>query len=173
MSRIWWSASASTTAISSASSATACRWTSSALFRLPPASLRSEGSPCQGTLPSPPRVGATDLGAAGVRVHLSDAPAGTSTVLLAGTSNRSWGGIPLPLDLGPWGFTGCALSTSVLVTVPVTAGRQPPRVGYASADLPLPVMGAVSPRMVFVQWLVLGAGSQAPGALSAALGWPF
>lgn len=108
-----------------------------------------------------------------MRVHLSEAPAGAPAVLLAGLSNHAWGGIPLPLKLDPWGFTGCALATPVLATVPLTAGRLPPRVGYAHVDLPLPVMGAISPRMVHVQWLVLGAGSEAPGeALSAALGWP-
>ncbi|MEZ5965542.1 MAG: hypothetical protein R3F56_17035 [Planctomycetota bacterium] len=143
------------------------------LFRLPPSTLRPEGPACRGTLRGAPRVGAVDLGAAGVRVHLSEAPAGAPAVLLAGLSNQAWGGIPLPLKLEPWGFTGCALATSVLATVPLTAGRSPPRVGYVCVDLPLPVTGSVSPRMVHVQWLVLGVGSEAPGALSAALGWPY
>jgi hypothetical protein len=143
------------------------------LFRLPPAALRPHGQACEGTLGRAPRAGMVDLGATGVRMHLSDAPPGAAAVLLAGTSNRSWGSIALPLRLDPWGFVGCALETSVLVTCPTLTGRQGNRAGYASLDLPVPIAATVPARMVYAQWLVLGSGVQAPGALSMALGWPF
>lgn len=143
------------------------------LFRLPSSVVRPEGHACEGTLPRAPRAGVVELGTAGVRMHLSDAPSNAPAVLLVGLSNRSWAGLTLPIKLHSWGFLGCELATSVEAVVPTVTGSQGIRAGHASVDLPLPVTHTMPRRMVYAQWLVFGSGAQTPGALSVALGWPF
>ena len=141
------------------------------LFRLPPSVVRPYGDPCMGTLGRAPRLGVLDLGAQGVRVHVSDAPPGAPSALLLGDSNRAWNGIPLPIKLSPLGFTNCELQTSVLVALPTVSGTQGGAAGYGSVDAPLPFALTGGRATLYAQWLVLGQGAHAPGGLSAAVSW--
>jgi len=143
------------------------------LFRLPPAALRPYGSSCPGSLGRSPRAGMVDLGSSGVRMQVSDAPAGLPAVLLAGTSNQTWGSVPLPLALDPWGLIGCQLDTSIVLALPTLTGRAGMTEGYTALDIALPIANGASRGRLYAQWLVLGFGAQAPGALSSAMSWPY
>lgn len=86
------------------------------------------------------------------RILASDLAPGSTCVLLLGRSNTSWNGRPLPLDLGAYGWPGCALFTSIDVMVPVAAGTQRPYDGLAVVDLPWP-LAATSNLPLHLQWL--------------------
>jgi len=143
------------------------------LLRLPPSVVRPYGDPCFGTLGRAPRLGVADLGAQGVRVHASNAPPGAPSVLLVGDSDRTWHGIPLPIKLSPLGFTDCELRTSVLLALSTVTGTRGAASGYGFVDVPLPLASSGSTGTLYAQWLVLGSGDQAPGALSAAVSWRY
>lgn len=106
-------------------------------------------------------------------MQVSDAPAGLPAVLLAGTSNQTWGSVPLPLALDRWGFIGCQLDTSIVLALPTLTGRAGMTEGYAALDIALPIANGASRGRLYAQWLVLGFGAQAPGALSSAMSWPY
>ena len=93
------------------------------------------------------------------------APSGPA-VLLVGLSRNSWGSIPLPLSLYPWGYPGCLLFTSVEVALVTKTGSN----GFASLDLPLP-LSKTGPLTLYSQWLSMGTGTTAPGGVSDALTW--
>jgi hypothetical protein len=143
------------------------------LFRGTPAGASVYGQACSGTLPTPPQIGMRQLGTSGVRLHLSGAEPGGSAVLLLGLSRTHLGdGTPLPLPLDALGFSGCALQTSVELLAAVPVGSAGLARGYTSSDLNLPL--ALPGRERFAlhgQWLAVGSGAQAPGALSQPMRW--
>lgn len=80
----------------------------------PPASYSAFGSACVGTNGLPalvpnqlPRIGES------FSVILSRLPPMSSGMLCTGTSRDRWGQTPLPLDLTPYGFTGCSCYITV------------------------------------------------------------
>ncbi|MEZ5964103.1 MAG: hypothetical protein R3F56_09685 [Planctomycetota bacterium] len=95
---------------------------------------------------------------------LSNAAAGTSAVLLLGTSRTRFGAVTLPFDLGIIGYSGCSLLAEPLVML----GTSTTLAG--SASIPVPIPGVrLRPRSLFSQWFVLD--TQAPnGALSGSQG---
>jgi hypothetical protein len=73
--------------------------------------------------------------------------------LLIGSSNTSWGGLPLPFDLSAIGFPGgCLLAVSPDVAVPGLTDAN------GEAALPLVIRGDFS-AAVYWQWIVLGQGA--------------
>lgn len=48
-------------------------------------------------------------------------PPSTQGVLFVGVDNQSWSGVPLPLDLAPLGFPGCALLTRPNLMLPIAS----------------------------------------------------
>jgi hypothetical protein len=129
------------------------------------------GSACAGTLPAVPNIGMQSLGTAGVRVHVSEAPANALCVLLVGLSTTSFAGHPLPLALDPIGFPGCSLRTAadVLYTAVASSG---PNGGHAAVPLALPVppTGAGT-WTISAQWMVLGDAATWPGGFTQAITW--
>jgi hypothetical protein len=109
-----------------------------------------------------------DLGTLGVRIHLSGAEPGRTALLALGLSSTSWAGQPLPLALDPVGLPGCLLYTSVEVLTPVLVGTAGVAAGYASVEVPLPLL---NPGTVTLhgQWLVPWASGGAK--TSDALRW--
>jgi hypothetical protein len=87
-------------------------------------------------------------------------------VLLVGLSNANYAGHGLPLGLDALGFRGCLLLNSIDAALLTRTGTQGNDSGYASCDVPrwpgVPL---------YAQWLVLGAGSLAPGGLSNGMVW--
>lgn len=141
------------------------------LFRGKPAGAQLYGSACQGALAKEPRIGMRNLFAQGVRLHLSDAEPGSPAALLVGLSRTSIGGAPLPYSLNPLGFSGCQLFTSIDAWVPVLAGTTGTSRGYAFFDIPNPLATGTPWVTLYGQWVSLGLGAAAPGALSAAMQW--
>lgn len=130
------------------------------------------GPACSGTLSSAPSIGMSSLGPAGVRLHLSNAPAGGFAFLLVGVSTVQHAGVPLPAAMDPFGMPGCALRTSIEWLLTGSAGQVGIERGHLQMDLPLPVRSAtVGGISLSAQWLVLGVGQEFPGGMSQALRW--
>jgi hypothetical protein len=69
-----------------------------------------------------PRLSTTDLPWLddAFQVVVDRLPAGGGSVFMAtGFSNTQWGVLPLPFDLGVFGFTGCRLFVEPFVTYPI------------------------------------------------------
>jgi len=130
------------------------------------------GPACAGNLTTTPNLGMSSLGAAGIRVHLSNAPPNAFSVLLFGLSTTQFHGVPLPLVLDPFGLPGCALRTSVELMCTVATGSTGNNAGYASIDInrPIPTVGNGT-WSVSAQWFVLGDASTFPGGMTQAIRW--
>src|SRR5690606_30998268 len=89
--------------------------------------------------------------AAGVRVTVHGAAPNAPAALLLGCSRTSWGSIPLPFALAPFGLPQCDLLTSVELTVPVLTGSAGLAAGYANVDLPGRLERA-GPFTIHAQW---------------------
>lgn len=141
-------------------------------YRGLPRTVNQLGTACAGTLPVAPRAGMQSFGNAGIRLHLSQAPAGAPAVLMLGLSTNQILGVPLPLALDSLGLPGCSLLTSIDAHHLLVAGTSGMDAGYARVDLPqrLPVSGP-GWYSISAQWLVLGTGSESPGGVSQALTW--
>jgi FG-GAP-like repeat/FG-GAP repeat len=140
------------------------------VYRGSPAGVNVFGAACRNSLPTTPRIGIRDLGAKGLRLHLSGGAAGAPAVLLLGLSRTNWGSIPLPLGLAGYGYPGCKLYTSIELFLLAKTGSTGVSRGYTFFDLPLPL----SPKgklTLHGQWLSSGTGTQAPGGLSDAIVW--
>lgn len=96
-------------------------------------------------------------------VGLTDAPASGAAVLLGGASNASFAGIPLPLDLGPFGATGCSLYTSILYTGGAVADPS----GAALVPLGIPYDPIFHGVSVFFQWLMPDAQANPLGLITS------
>ena len=138
-------------------------------FRSVPWVVRSLGPGCTGTLQDTPQIGFTNRGSTGVEIHLSNAPPMAPATLLLGFSSTTWLGMTLPLSATPFGFPGCNLYTSVEFAVPRLTGATGINTGYATFAVNVPLAFEGASFTVHGQWLVLGSGATAPGALSGAL----
>lgn len=87
---------------------------------------------------------------------------GTAAVGLVGLSNTTWLGTPLPINLSPFGLTGCQLAVSIELQalLPVAAGE-------ARFDLPIPVQNSLVGRSVFTQAAVFAPGSNPAQVLTS------
>jgi hypothetical protein len=76
-----------------------------------------------------------------------------------GFSDATWNGIPLPLDLTPFGAAGCRLLApgTLIQTVPVDAG------GNASAPLQIPASQVFCGARIIQQWLVVDPAANTLG----------
>jgi hypothetical protein len=134
-----------------------------------PASVSVEGRACAVRLVREPRIGFRRA-EQGVRVHLSDAPAGSPAFLLVGVSRDHFGAHRLPLDLGSLGYNGCTLYTSADLALPVTVGATGTARGYAYADVPLRFGEGQGTIPLYAQWKVWDVASGGAG-LSEMLTW--
>jgi hypothetical protein len=136
-----------------------------------PRTARELGVPCASALADAPQIGMQSLGTAGVRVHLSRAPANSLAVLLLGLSTTHFAGVPLPASLDPLGITGCSLRTSIeLMHVAVTSNVHP--IGTTRLDVPLPIpVAGLGAWSISGQWWVLGDGTNFPGGMTSAVTW--
>ncbi len=81
-------------------------------------------------------------------------------------------GVPLPFSVSSLGFTGCNLYTSIEVSPAVATGTTGINNGYAFFHIPFPLATGTPQVTLNGQWLVVGTGASAPGALSGGLSWP-
>jgi hypothetical protein len=138
------------------------------LFRAAPPGVVARGATCKGSLPQAPRIGLRDLGPRGFRVHLSRTPPAATAMLLLGSSRTRFRTLAIEIDLDGLGFSGCSLQVPIELAVPVVTGTSGIDAGYAFVDVPCPLNQGAGVSL-HAQWLVLGTGAQAPGALSDAL----
>lgn len=89
-----------------------------------------------------------DLDAAGT-------PIATPAALLLGLSSTLWGNIPLPLDLAPYGITGCKLEVSPDVTLSTTTTGA----GTASIRINLPPNISLVGASVYSEYVFLDPGA--------------
>lgn len=117
-------------------------------FQFPlPGAFTAFGTGCQGSAGVPnlfssatPYVGET------LPIVMANIPASAPALLALGLSNSSWGGIPLPLDLGVFGATGCNAYVSGDAFIPITNFS-----GTANINLALPasLLPSTGPRFFF------------------------
>ncbi|MCI0585607.1 MAG: VCBS repeat-containing protein [Planctomycetes bacterium] len=156
-------------------------WIDSGIARLysfvgipPGSSLFGSGCPGSGgAVPLLATAGgepSVSTGNSGFRLVLSRALAGTTATLAAGASSSSWAGIPLPLDLGPFGMPGCSLLVSADVLLPATTGGSGPLDGRTFFPAPIPVAPSLAGSTIYLQWYVVDPGpAPVPGAMSRGL----
>lgn len=139
------------------------------MYRGTPPGVEPYGTPCTGT-PASPQMGIRDLQGRGVRLHLSSAPPAAYAALALGLSRTQWNGVSLPFSLAGFGFPGCSLLTSADVLSTVRTGTVGLDAGYASLDLPLPLVPPAQQTFVLHrQWLVLSPASRGAAATDALL----
>jgi hypothetical protein len=98
-------------------------------------------------------------------VRASAAPAAARLVLLLGQSERTFGSVPLPLDLAVLGAPGCILRTDVLASPAVTADGS----GAAALSLPIPDNPTLRGQQLNCQWLAPVPGANALGVVVSAM----
>jgi hypothetical protein len=88
--------------------------------------------------------------------NLSSSAAASPAVLYFGTSTQSFGGMPLPLGLGQFGYPGCTLYHNVVGVIgkAIVAAD-----GYASLPIAVPNSPSIAGIQVPLQWLTIKAGS--------------
>ncbi len=93
---------------------------------LVPGRFEPYGAACAGSLGGTPtlRTGSCTAPYIGepFSVEVEPIRRGAPTLLAIGASRSAWNGVALPLDLSPFGYTGCSLLTSANVLMPMLAG---------------------------------------------------
>jgi len=117
------------------------------------------GGSCAGLVAS--AVNTPSIGSTNFMPTLTGAQPFVPTMLVAGFSNTSWLGSPLPLDMGPFGAPGCFL----LVSPDGFAASLANAAGDSSVPLHFPFLPALVGGVAYVQW-----GAQ---DLTNSLGWSF
>lgn len=93
--------------------------------------------------------------------HLAGALPFGPAVLQLGISSSLWSGLPLPLDLTPFGAPGCSLLTGPALTVVTVVDAA----GKAQINLPIPASPELLGAQFYVQWLVPAPGVNPLGLL--------
>ena len=94
--------------------------------------------------------------------HLHNATGGAPALLFLGVSKSSWGGIPLPFDLGLLGAPGNFLRCSGEAILTLTAAGRGPGKGKAEVRIPSIPLSARGSTL-YSQWLILDQGANALG----------
>jgi hypothetical protein len=130
--------------------------------------VNAVGTSCVPALPGTPAGGDPATFALGARATFwLRGPIAPGPVLcLVGTSARQWGGLVLPLDLGPFGLPGCTLHNDVVVAAPELLWQLPQGNALATFEARLPPDPSVAGAMLCAQWLVPGGAAQPLPALS-------
>ncbi len=114
-----------------------------------------KGTPCGRTFTDIRPHGAPDLGNTGFKVRMAGAPPSNGMgVCLIGTSDQSYLGIPLPMNLSGLGYLGCHLR----VAMDVVTMAQVDLAGQAAASLPLPPDPALLGATLHTQFAHFDAG---------------
>jgi hypothetical protein len=111
-----------------------------------------------GAVPALTNTGVPQLGGT-YNVDLFNSAPSALAILFTGSSNTSWLGIPLPLDLTPAGAPGCMLLASgTLFTTVVANGN-----GAGTQPLGLPNDPSLCGARLYQQWMVLDPGANMLG----------
>lgn len=97
-----------------------------------------------------------------LHVEVRQAPPGAVTGLAFGTiETGSWNGVPLPLDLSPFGAPQCHVATDLLVILPGAADGT----GVASYPLSVPAVPALQNEWLRFQGLALDPAANSLGVI--------
>ena len=113
------------------------------------------GSGCSSPSGSAPSIGGSGSGLLGSSFDflLTGAEPTSLALWSLGTSTTLWAGLPLPLDLGPFGYVGCTLYQNLAkLEILATDGS-----GAATYGVVIPTSPSLSGALLPVQWIVLGA----------------
>lgn len=135
-----------------------------------PAGVKSFGSGCASGRFEPTITtcggGPLATGNPDFRVLLGHAPPSAPAILFVGASQRQWNGTLLPIDLSPFGSTGCSLRVSAEAPHATTTTPE----GKAFAALPIPPGAFASGSHLYLQWYAGGPGPLVgPGVVTAGL----
>lgn len=115
------------------------------------------GQGCAGTGGLTPTIsgsGTVAIGSANFAVNLTNAASNSLAFLEMGLNYTNYNGVPLPYDLGG----GCLILVAPAVAVTgVTSGT-----GTATRSLPIPNNTGLLGHSVYMQWIVVDAGSSSP-----------
>ncbi len=113
----------------------------------------------------------TSAGNPNFRVQVGNALGGTIALLVAGLSNTSWNGNPLPLNLGGIGVPACSLFVSPDFFFGRLTSGTGAADGIATVSLPVPANPALAGGALYLQWYVYDPFPffPIPGAMSQAL----
>lgn len=101
---------------------------------------------------------------------VTQALGGTVAVLILGASFQTWNGLPLPLDLAPFGLPGCSLLVSADLLLPAVTSGSGPGSGFALFPLPVPADPALFGALFHIQGLVADPGpSLLPASMTRAI----
>jgi hypothetical protein len=125
-----------------------------------PGSYEVFGSGCRGSGRNTPILGFSDAPTLGrtMEVNLSGAPTSTAAYLAIGDSSQTWLGLPLPLDLSPFGAAPCTLLCSAVTFLGVQTTN-----GTAGVGLSVPIDPALLGAPFFNQWWVASPTATALG----------
>jgi hypothetical protein len=122
------------------------------------------GNPCAST-GTPPWIGARDT-ATGARVTIAKAPPGVFAWLNVALGNpTSYGGLPLPIDLSPFGLAGCQLHVGPDLSFARATGTTGVDRGYAAVDVNVHLAATLG-TIVQAQWLVFDPATSGYAATS-------
>jgi hypothetical protein len=117
------------------------------------------GANCAGATRRRPELGFFDvptIGRSTVLALTQGTPSGNAFLAIGG-SDASWGAIPLPLDLTPFGAATCRLLCSLDLAVPTPLDVN----GQANLPLSIPGDPSLVGRAFFNQWLVVDPAANA------------
>lgn len=123
-----------------------------------PSTFTTYGTGCRGAISA---TGLPDIDDS-FSVDLRGALGTTAAVLLAGASNRTWAGLPLPFDLTPLNARGCWINASGEVQVSRTTSS----LGTASVSVRVPKLASLINARVHFQWFHSDPGANGLGLVS-------
>jgi len=142
------------------------------LFSGAPEGITSYGAGCPGSAGVVPRIGATGVPSTGatLSIHLSSSPALTDAVLLVGTSNATWAGVPLPLNLAFLGMPSCLLLAAPDYAFATLTAGPGLAAGSATFDFPIPSALSLVGTVLHAQWYIVDPGpAPVPGTVTRGL----
>ncbi|MEQ1736553.1 MAG: hypothetical protein ABL886_09145 [Rhodoglobus sp.] len=111
------------------------------------------GRPASST-PNLPAIGMRQV-QGNARITIANGNPGSLAWLVGSLANESsYGGLPLPIPLDPFGWTGCSAFVAPSVSVPTVLGSTGLTAGYAHVDLPC-LIASSNGLALAAQWLVL------------------
>ena len=136
------------------------------LWATPSLGFVTSGTGCSLYGPDVPVIsasGAPQIGTANFVTQVSNAPVGMPSVLTLGFNNVNWLGLPLPFDLGAFGYPGCTLYHNWTREFISSTSGSGPLGGVGTQVLPIPNLPGIVGVDVYIQWAILNivpGGSQ-------------
>ena len=128
-----------------------------------PGSFSLFGTSCAGSVPGGPLLSPAGVPVLGNnwRARVTKAKATSPAFFLAGASSTVWGSTPLPLNLAPFGMSGCWLNVSIDVSVSGTTDAS----GATDVYVRVPAITTLLGSSLYVQWGIADPGMNGLGVV--------